>query len=129
MDEFRVWVIRATGSNVLAIAGEFDLAGAGQFHEARDVVLADDGAVIVDLSECRFIDSTGISCVIRTFQLAGNAGRPVALVGSGLRRKVLELAGLPDLVPYYDTRDEALSALDGGSAGVRGASSGPTSTP
>jgi anti-sigma B factor antagonist len=113
MDEFRISVVRASGSNVLAIAGEFDLAGAGRFHEARDVVLADDGAVIVDLSECGFIDSTGISCVIQTFRLAGKAGRPIALVGSALRMKVLELVGLPDLVPYYDSRDEALQALDG----------------
>jgi anti-sigma B factor antagonist len=119
MDEFRVWVVRESGSNVLAVAGEFDLASAGQFHEARDVVLAGDGAVIVDLSECGFIDSTGISCVIHTFQLAGEAGRPFALVGSALRRKVLELVGLPELIPYYDTRDEALSALDGGSAGAK----------
>jgi anti-sigma B factor antagonist len=114
MDEFRVWVVRESGSNVLAVAGEFDLASAGQFHEARDVVLADDGAVIVDLSECGFIDSTGISCVIHTLQLAGEAGRPFALVGSALRRKVLELVGLPELIPYYDSRDEALQALGAG---------------
>lgn len=121
MDEFRVWVVRASGSSVLAVAGDFDLAGAGQFHEARDEALADDGAVVVDLTECAFIDSTGISCVISTFQLAGNAGRPVALVGSALRMKVLELTGLPELVPFYDTRDEALAALDSGSPGAGGA--------
>jgi anti-sigma B factor antagonist len=113
MDEFRVSVVRASGSNVLAVTGEFDLTGAGEFHDARDAVIAADGPVIVDLSECAFIDSTGISCVIHAFQLAAKAGRPFALVGSTLRAKVLELAGLPDLVPYYDTRDEALHALDG----------------
>jgi anti-sigma B factor antagonist len=120
MDEFRVSLVRASGSNVLAVAGDFDLAGAPRFHAARDQVLADDGAVIVDLTDCGFIDSTGISCVIQTFQLAGEAGRPFALVGSALRMKVFELVGLPKLVPYYDTRNEALSALDGGSAGVGG---------
>ena len=111
-------MVRAPESSVLAVAGEFDLARAGDFHEARDAILADhDGGVIVDLSECRFIDSTGISCVIRTFQLAGEAGRPFALVGSRLRMKVLELVGLPELVPYYDTRGEALRALDGAHPG------------
>jgi anti-anti-sigma factor len=106
-------VVPASGANVLAVAGDFDLAGADQFHEARDVILADhDGGVIVDLSECGFIDSTGISCVIRTFQLAGEAGRPFALVGSRMRMKVLELVGLPNLVPFYATRDQALHALD-----------------
>jgi anti-anti-sigma factor len=113
-DEFRIRVVRASGSNVLAVAGDFDLARASQFQKARDEVLTDHGGgVVVDLSECRFIDSTGIACVIRTFQLAGEAGRPFALVGSRLRMKVLELVGLPELVPYYDTRDEALQALDG----------------
>ena len=104
-------MVPASGSNVLAVAGDFDLAGAHQFHEARDTALANHGPVIVDLSECGFIDSTGISCVIRTFQLAGEAGRPFALVGSRMRMKVLELVGLPDLVPFYDTRAEALQAI------------------
>jgi anti-anti-sigma factor len=120
MDEFRVWVSRASGSNVLAVGGNFDLTSADRFHEARDVALASDGGVIVDLSECRFIDSTGISCVIHTLQLAGQAGRPFALVGSALRMKVLELVGLPELVPYYDSRDEALRAMANGGAGVSG---------
>jgi anti-anti-sigma factor len=113
MDEFRVSVVRASGSNVLAVAGDFDLASAGKFHQARDVVLADPGGVIVDLSECGFIDSTGISCVIQTLQLARRTGRPFALVGSAMRLKVLEVVGLPELVPYFHTRAEALQALDG----------------
>ena len=113
MDEFRVSVFRASGSSVLAVAGEFDLASAGRFQQARDVVLADPGGVVVDLSECGFIDSTGISCVIQTVQLAQKAGRPFALVGSAMRLKVLELVGLPELVPYFHTRNEALQALDG----------------
>jgi anti-sigma B factor antagonist len=114
MDEFRVRVVRAVGSSVIAVAGDFDIASAARFHEARDGALADGGAVVVDLSECGFIDSTGISCVIRTFQLAGEAGRSVALVGSPLRLKVLELVGLPGLVPHYETLDEAISAVGGG---------------
>lgn len=112
MDEFRISVVRVPGSSVLAVAGEFDLAGVRRFHEARETALSDGGAVIVDLSDCVFVDSTAIASVIDTFHLMGEADRPFALVGSALRRKVFELAGLPGMVPYYDTRSEALEALD-----------------
>jgi len=100
------------GARVIAVAGEFDLGGATAFREARFEAFGDDGPVIVDLTDCTFIDSTGIACVIRTFERADRTGRPFALVASVFHvRRVLELVGIPNRVPCFESLGEAQASL------------------
>jgi anti-sigma B factor antagonist len=97
---------------VVAVSGEFDLAAITQYRAARAEAMGADGALIVDLTDCTFIDSTGIAAVIRTFERADKAGRPFALVASSSQvRRVLELVGIPGRVPWFERLDDALAEL------------------
>ena len=112
MSEFSAVVHDQDGARIIAVAGEFDLGGATEFREARTEALLEEGGVVIDLTECTFIDSTGIACVVRTFERADHSGRPFALVASAFHvRRVLELVGIPQRVPCFESLDEAVARM------------------
>lgn len=108
MDETDFKVHRRGGVTILATSGELDLAAADGYRAARAKAVASGLPLIIDLTDCVFIDSTGIACLVGTFQ----AGSDVALVGSGPQvRSVLELVGLPDLVPTFESLQQAVDHM------------------
>ena len=89
------------GRRVLAVSGEFDLAVADRlqlaFEEAGESL-----ELHLDLSECKFIDSTVIALFVRTREKRAEEGRGFVLLGAeGQVLRVLELTGLAEngLVP------------------------------
>ncbi len=97
---------------ILAVAGEFDLATEDEFQEQLDKALASEAPLIVDLEHCRYIDSTGIAQLMRSFELASDRGFALAASGPQVHR-VLNLVGIPEHMPTFDTREDALRALAG----------------
>jgi len=102
------------GVYLIAIRGELDLHTAPQLEERLEGL---DANVILDLSGCEFIDSTGIGLIVRTWQRLegdadGNGGSRLALCGPGDQvRRLLEITGLESSLRTYAERDEALAAL------------------
>jgi anti-sigma B factor antagonist len=101
---------RLDGAHVVSVSGEIDLATGPELERAlRD--LPDDGtrSVIVDLSDCGFMDSTGMHILARTHARLGRSGGRLAVVTNhhGIL-KVLELTGLDKLFPIYPSRAKAL---------------------
>ena len=96
---------------IVSLNGEVDGAAKEEFSAALDEARSrDHGPLIVDLEHCRFIDSIGIGLLVRT-SLRAAEGR-FALVACGPQvHRVLDLVGIPDFVPTYDTRLEAIDAL------------------
>lgn len=104
------------GVRVIAISGELDLSTAPRLEEPLETA-GDDAALLIDLSECEFIDSTGIALIVRAWQRLGggngDSGR-FALCGLGDQvRRLLEVSGLESSLPTHGSRDEALAALRG----------------
>lgn len=104
------------GVHVIAIRGELDLHTAPQLEEQLEGL---DANVILDLSGCEFIDSTGIGLIVRTWQrldaVDGDGGSRLALCGPGDQvRRLLEITGLESSLRTYAKRDEALAALRDG---------------
>jgi anti-anti-sigma factor len=106
------------GIRVIAVRGELDLSTAPQLEgPLEDAVASGDVSVVVDLSECEFIDSTGIALIVRTWQQLDHAaegdgtGRVVICSYNDQVRRVLEITGLELSIPLHSTRDEALAAL------------------
>ena len=100
------------GIDVVALSGELDLRAVGELEIA--LALAGETArVCVDLTELRFIDSTGLATVIRAHQtLSATGGRlVVACRGEGSVRRTLETTGLTTLLTVADDRATALQAL------------------
>ena len=103
---------------VVRVAGEVDMSHEEELrHELRTAVAADSKGIVVDLTECEFIDSTGIALIVRAWQrLDRNAegdgkGRVVIASQNDQVRRVLEITGLELSIPIHSTREEALAAL------------------
>ncbi len=86
------------GRIVIAFRGEFDMTAKDAAAAALAAGLAADAeSVLVDLRDVSFMDSTGVSCLMRAKQIADTLGMPIALQnGSGPSRRVLELTGLDE---------------------------------
>jgi anti-anti-sigma factor len=106
------------GVRVIAVKGELDLSTASDLERPLDdAVSSGDVSVLIDLSECEFIDSTGIALIVRAWQHLDRAadgdgsGRVVLCSHNDQVRRVLEITGLELSIPIHSTRDEALAAL------------------
>lgn len=108
------------GIHVIAVRGELDLSTAPELDgPLQEAVGAGDASVVIDLSECAFIDSTGIALIVRAWkQLDGaiNGDGPHRVVICGCNdqvRRVLEITGLEASIPIHRSCDEALAELRG----------------
>jgi anti-anti-sigma factor len=103
------------GVRTISVRGELDLSTApdleGPLEEALE---SGEGSLLIDLSQCEFIDSTGIALVVRAWQRldSGENGRALVICSQNDQvRRVLEITGLELSIPVHLTRDEALAAL------------------
>lgn len=95
--------------------GELDLSTAPNLEGPLEATLdSDEGSVLIDLSQCEFIDSTGIALIVRAWQRldSGANGRALVICSQNEQvRRVLEITGLELSIPVHLTRDDALMAL------------------
>jgi anti-anti-sigma factor len=105
------------GVRTISVQGELDLSTApdleGPLNEALE---SGEGSVLIDLSRCEFIDSTGIALIVRAWQRldSGENGRALVICSQNDQvRRVLEITGLELSIPVHTTRDEALAAIRG----------------
>ena len=71
------------------------MAVAHQLQEAFERVGADCERVLVDLTSCEFIDSTGIATLVQTQQLFANEGRRLMVCAPHAQvLRVFEVTGL-----------------------------------
>lgn len=103
------------GVRTVSVRGELDLSTAPQLEGPLGEVLDSDvGSVLIDLSSCEFIDSTGIALIVRAWQRldSGENGRLLVICCQNEQvRRVLEITGLELSIPVHPTRDDALAAL------------------
>jgi anti-sigma B factor antagonist len=89
---------------VLALFGELDVVSAPELAAALDEVLAQPHArVMLDLNGLRFVDSAGVSVLIRAKQRAETDGRTVVLRRPTEQlERVFALVGLADWLAVED---------------------------
>ncbi len=87
---------------------------APQLEEKMEAALAvPNSTLIIDLSRCEFIDSTGIALIVRAWQQLDRDGN-FALCGIGDQvERVLDITGLESAIPTHPSREAALSQLRG----------------
>ncbi|HWB68440.1 MAG TPA: STAS domain-containing protein [Solirubrobacterales bacterium] len=115
-EPFAVDSDRVDAIDVIAVTGELDMNTAAELREPLDTALSEHGPLLIDLSSCEFIDSTGIALIVRAWQQLGgeNGGDPARFALCGLNdqvRRVLELTGLKASIETHPSREEALAAL------------------
>jgi anti-sigma B factor antagonist len=109
--QFRVDVRREEGATVLAVSGELDLASSPVLEERLDEVFGSDSdVVILDLRELDFMDSTGLSVVVKAHQAAEAGERQLCLVkGPPQVQRLLSLTGVAERLRVLDTPEDVLS--------------------
>lgn len=100
---------------VVVLTGEHDLGTAPRVRDALTAAAADGRAVLVDLCEATFVDSSILGAILEARRAAGEASRGFAVACSGEAepvRRVLEVTGLAEELPVHPTREAALHALE-----------------
>jgi|HubBroStandDraft_1064217.scaffolds.fasta_scaffold14411_4 anti-anti-sigma factor len=88
-------LVDAAGTPTLKLFGELDLGSLGPIRRAFDAIVKDQPArVIVDVSELRFIDSSGLSLFL---SVAHQIDEVELRDPSPTLRKVIGLTGLTDV--------------------------------
>ena len=101
------------GIRIVGIRGEFDLANSTEVEEilagaARDA----QHPLVIDLTECAFIDSTGLATLLHGAKPAQNGESNVAMVSPGGEvRRLLALTAIDRTIPVFETLDEARAAV------------------
>ena len=107
---FRLEVQSQGRATVIAVRGELDLASSPALQEELDRVSASDAEMlIIDLRELDFMDSTGLSVLVRAHQRAEEQGRQLAMVkGAQQVQRLLSLTGVADRLTLVDRPEDLL---------------------
>jgi anti-sigma B factor antagonist len=100
----------ADGVAVIALTGELDVAGSAMLEQELERVAADvaPSALVLDLSDLDFMDSTGLRLVVTADQRSREEGRTFALVrGKEDVQRVFEITRMTDRLRFLETADEA----------------------
>lgn len=102
------------GWQVVSLHGDLDARTAPDVDAAVTTSLAEttpaSAGVILDLRECPFVDSTGVTSLVMAHKHAREAGTIFAVVTAQPRvLRVLELTGLDVVIPLYESLDSAIA--------------------
>ncbi|MEU4745243.1 STAS domain-containing protein [Actinosynnema sp. NPDC023658] len=98
---------------VVRVTGEIDMSNSDALLDrCVEVLDAEAGALVIDLSGVTFFASSGIAALghVRSHN-ASLGGRPVHVVVGRPVRRALELVAMDKLLPLHDTREDALAAV------------------
>lgn len=103
---FDVTVLEHGTTRTVAVAGEVDIATAGEVRAALAVALPTAAeTVVLDLGGVTFLDSSGVHAVLDAVRHAQALGRRfVVLPGPAPVHEVFELAGVTGHVPFASER-------------------------
>ncbi len=108
------------GIQAFAVRGELDMNTAPELERGLQQALAEsDASIMLDLSECEFIDSTGIALIVRAWQRLGDkdngsgGGRLVLCCDNHQVRRLLKITGVESSISMHEQRGDALAELRG----------------
>jgi anti-sigma B factor antagonist len=110
---FGVRAESAADLRTVSVMGELDQGTAPELRGVlEEAVGKAPASVLVDLSDCNFIDSTGLSLLVETKRRLTDEDRRfgVCCPDADVRR-LLELTGIDRAVGLFDTREDAVEAL------------------
>jgi anti-anti-sigma factor len=93
---------------VVTLVGELDMVHAPVVAETLDALADNERAVVVDLSELTFIDSSGIHAILRPRPQHGTV---LLVCPPGNIHRVLSVTKIDRVLSVYETVDEALAAV------------------
>ena len=103
----------ADGCTVVAVAGDVDISTSPELRSAlAEITGAGARAVVVDLTDVPFLDSTALGVLVGAYTALRNNGGRFALVSDheGVL-KVLRITALHDVLGVHPTLDKAIAAV------------------
>jgi anti-sigma B factor antagonist len=102
---------------VVRVAGEVDMSHEEELRgELRTAVAAEPKGIVVDLTECEFIDSSGVRALLlsREAQDSGDGAEHLAVAAASEQiLRILSVMGIDRVIPIRPTVEEAASAIAG----------------
>lgn len=102
---------------VVRVAGEVDMSHEEELRgELRTAVAADSPGIVVDLTECEFIDSSGVRSLLlsREAQNSDEGSERLAVAASSEQiLRILSVMGIDRVIPIRPTVEEAAAAISG----------------
>ena len=105
---------------VVPLTGEIDLASAPELRaELGRLNETETPAIVLDLTDLEFIDSTGLGVLVGALRRARSQGGDIRLAGArpGIRR-VLSVTGLDRVFELFATVAEAMTGSPGAAPAV-----------
>lgn len=104
------------GVRALSVRGELDLNTAPELQRPLDeAVNGGRASILIDLSGCDFIDSTGIAVIVRAWQRVGEDGdgNLVLCCSNDQVERLLKITGVESSISILPNREAALERLRG----------------
>ena len=108
------------GVHIVSVRGELDLATAPDLRKLLDDDLAGEAPILIDLTACEFIDSTGIAVIVRAWQQrrgddgASSHGGLLGLCAPDKQvSRLLEVTGVDTTITVFADCDEGVAELRG----------------
>lgn len=98
---------------VLDVSGDIDLANSPQVRKEllREVKEKRTPRVVMNLTNVRYIDSSGVASLVEGLKASRDAGTRLILFGlSKTAREVLQLSRLLKIFEVYETEEQALGS-------------------
>ena len=111
-----------TGTPVVSVMGEVDLATASALEQTL-LGVEDDrpGEMIVDLSGCSFLDSSGLRALLATRERHEQSNpRPTLVVSNPNVMRIFQLTKFDELFEIYPTLDAAVGGNGNGNGNGKG---------
>jgi anti-sigma B factor antagonist len=116
---------RDSGCREIQVEGELDLAVADQLQECVDRTDSGYAAILINLAECEFIDSTGIALIVGARKRMAERGqRLVICAPSDQVLRILSVTGLMGNGLVFENATEALAGLQRFERGQTGHTNG-----
>jgi anti-sigma B factor antagonist len=91
--------------------GELDIATAPQLREVLTARPAPGGLLVVDLTPLTFMDSTGLAVIVQMANaVEAERGRLAVVCPPGPARLLLEVTGLDEQLPLFDSLEAATAS-------------------
>jgi len=102
---------------VVHVTGEVDMSHEEELRgELRTAVAAEAKGIVVDLTECEFIDSSGVRALLlsREAQHADDGTEPLAVAASSEQiLRILSVMGIDRVIPIRPTVEDAAAEISG----------------
>lgn len=95
---------------VVSVSGDFDVNTVGDARELFETLAVQDSDVVVDLTEVRFIDSSGIGAIVFLYKRLVAQQHNMALVGvKGQPKELLDILKISQSIDVFITLNHYLA--------------------